>query len=40
LKLFENAKVLVAAALDFFDPYNQEPERILSVIGSHAAQLI
>jgi hypothetical protein len=28
--------VLVAAALDFFERYNQESERILSLIGSHS----
>jgi transposase len=39
-ELFENVKGLVAAALDFFERYNKEPEKILSVIGSHAAELI
>jgi transposase len=35
-ELFENVKALVAAALDFFERYNQEPDKILSVIGSHS----
>ncbi len=39
-ELFENVMVLAAAALDFFERYNKKPEKIRSVIGSYAAQLI
>jgi transposase len=35
-ELFQTVKSLLAAAREFFDRYNQEPSRILSVIGSHA----
>jgi len=33
-ELFENIKALVAAAGDFFDRYNQSPQRVLSIIGA------
>jgi len=33
-ELFETKQALLAAAQQFFDRYNQSPERILSVIGS------
>lgn len=33
-ELFETKQALLAAAQQFFDRYNQCPERILSVIGS------
>lgn len=39
-ELFENVKVLLAATLDFFSRYNRTPEKIPSVIGSHAAEHI
>ena len=35
-ELFETKKALLAAAQDFFERYNRTPEKILSVIGSHA----
>jgi transposase len=38
-ELFVTVKALLAATRDFFDRYNQEPCRILSVIGSHAAKV-
>jgi transposase len=37
-ELFETKQALLAAARDFFDRYNQYPEKILSVIGSSAAE--
>jgi putative transposase len=39
-ELFQSVKSLLAAARDFFDRYNREPARTLSVIGSHAQDLI
>ena len=39
-ELFQTVKSLLAAAREFFDRYNQEPCRILSVIGSHAQNVI
>jgi putative transposase len=36
-ELFVTVKALLTAAQEFFDRYNQCPQRILSVIGSHAA---
>jgi hypothetical protein len=33
-ELFQTVKCLLTAAREFFDRYNQEPCRILSVIGS------
>jgi hypothetical protein len=38
-ELFETKQTLLAAARDFFDRYNQCPEKILSVIGSHAQNI-
>jgi hypothetical protein len=32
----QTVKTLLTAAREFFDRYNREPCRILSVIGSHA----
>jgi putative transposase len=34
-ELFETVKLLVAATRDFFDRYNQKPEKVLSIIGSY-----
>lgn len=34
-ELFETVKVLIAAALDFFDRYNKTPEKVLSIIGAN-----
>jgi transposase len=34
-ELFQTVKSLLAAAREFFDRYNREPARILSVIGSY-----
>ena len=34
-ELFETVKELLNASRDFFDRYNQVPERVLSIIGSH-----
>jgi len=39
-ELFQTVKSLLAAAREFFDRYNREPARILSVIGSHAQNVI
>ena len=39
-ELFPTVKSLLAAAREFCDRYNQEPCRILSVIGSHAQNVI
>ena len=39
-ELFQTVKSLLAAARDFFDRYNREPNRTLSVIGSHAQKVI
>jgi transposase len=36
-ELFETMQLLLAAAQDFFDRYNQCPERVLTIIGAHAA---
>jgi putative transposase len=34
-ELFETVKALLAATRDFFDRYNQTPEKVLSIIGSY-----
>jgi transposase len=39
-ELFETKQALLAAAQQFFDRYNQCPERILSVIGSKAEKVV
>jgi len=39
-ELFETKQALLAAAQDFFDRYNQSPEKILSVIGSKAKKVL
>jgi len=39
-ELFETKQALLAAAQDFFDRYNQCPEKILSVIGSKAEKVV
>jgi putative transposase len=39
-ELFPTVKALLEAAREFFDRYNREPQRILSVIGSHAQKVI
>jgi transposase len=39
-ELFETKQALLAAAQDFFARYNQNPEQILSVIGSKAKKLM
>jgi transposase len=39
-ELFQTVKRLLTAAREFFDCYNQEPCRILSVIGSQAQNVI
>lgn len=33
-EIFETVKSLLAAAQDFFDRYNQEPEKVLSILGA------
>lgn len=38
-ELFVTVKALLAAARDFFDRYNQRPSAVLSIIGSHAANV-
>ena len=39
-QLFQTVKALLAAARDFFDRFNQKPNAVLSIIGSHATPLI
>ena len=39
-ELFETMQALLTAAQDFFDRFNLCPDKILSVIGSHAAKVI
>jgi putative transposase len=39
-ELFQTVKSLLAAARNFFDRYNREPSRTLSVIGSYAHNVI
>ena len=39
-ELFETKQALLAAAQDFFARYNQNPEKILSVIGSKALKVV
>jgi len=39
-ELFANMQALLKAAQDFFARYNQQPQRLLSVIGSYATGLI
>ena len=36
-ELFETVKRLLQASKDFFDRYNQTPERVLSIIGANPA---
>ena len=36
-ELFETIQALLAATREFFDRYNRTPERMLSIIGAHAA---
>lgn len=36
-ELFQTMQALITAAQDFFDRFNQCPQEILSVIGSHSA---
>lgn len=38
-ELFETKQALLAAARDFFDRYNQCPQKLLSVIGSPAVEV-
>jgi transposase len=38
-EFFETVAALLQAAHEFFDRYNQCPQRVLSIIGSHAAEL-
>ena len=35
-ELFESVKALLVAAQAFFERYNQKPDEVLSIIGSHA----
>jgi transposase len=39
-ELFETVDALLAATRDFFDRHNQQPNAVLSIIDSHATQLI
>lgn len=36
-ELFETVKLLLQASKDFFDRFNQTPERVLSIIGANPA---
>ncbi|MEO7000900.1 MAG: IS630 family transposase [Ktedonobacterales bacterium] len=37
-QLFTTVQALLAAAQDFFDRYNQQPDAVLSIIGAHATK--
>lgn len=39
-ELFATKLALLAAARDFFARYNQCPQKVLSIIGSHAAEVL
>ena len=39
-ELFESVKALLAAAADFFARYNQEPQRMLPIIGAKPAIVV
>jgi hypothetical protein len=39
-ELFATVKALLAAAREFFARYNQAPQRLLSIIGSHAQKVL
>jgi transposase len=39
-ELFETVTALLTATRAFFDRHNQQPNTVLSIIGSHATQLI
>jgi transposase len=39
-ELFETVTALLAAARDFFDRYNQRPDAVRSIIGSHPAVVV
>jgi transposase len=39
-ELFESVAALLLAAQDFFDRHNRAPQRVLSIIGSHVANLV
>ena len=39
-ELFESVAALLQAAQDFFDRHNLIPQRVLSIIGSHVANLL
>jgi transposase len=39
-ELFQTVKALLIAAREFFDRYNQDPSCVLSIIGSHAQNVI
>jgi transposase len=39
-EIFESMQALLSAAQEFFNRHNQCPRTILSVIGSHAAELV
>ncbi len=39
-ELFESVAALLQAAQDFFDRHNRVPQRVLSIIGSHVANLV
>ena len=36
-ELFENVKVLIEASNNFFDRFNKNPEKVLSIIGAHSS---
>lgn len=33
--LFESVKVLIESSYDFFQRFNQRPDKVLSIIGAH-----
>jgi transposase len=39
-ELFESVAALLLAAQDFFDRHNRVPQRVLSIIGSHVANVV
>lgn len=39
-ELYENVKVLIEASENFFERFNQNPEKVLSIIGAHPSLLM
>jgi transposase len=39
-ELFEDVKVLIEASYNFFERFNKNPKKVLSIIGAHSSQLM